>query len=166
MRKTGHKPVLFISALPGAENFARMLVGEIAVEMRVARNAKAALATLRREEFSIVLVDSLTIPAATAELIWQRSGLATALEMNLSAMGMERVLREVSGVLHRRERETLNAREEATHALQDEIRQEVTALLLQTELMMREQSLSPTVARKLETLHSLTDALRLRLRSA
>lgn len=166
MNETGHKLVLFVSGLAGAENLARALVNETAVEVRVAHNGKGALATLRREEFSVVLVDTSTIQADTAGLIWQRSGLATALEMDLTHVGGERVIREVAGVLQRRDRESQKAREVAAHAVQDELREDVTALLLQTELMMRERALSPSMARKLETLRSLTDALRVRLRSA
>ena len=166
MGETGQKTILLVSAMSGAENLAETLSRETHAGVHVARNLRSALAVLRRNEFAAVLVDTGTIPEQTAELIWQRAGLASNLEMHLGQAGAAKVIREVSSALQRREREAELARREATHAMQDELRQEITGLLLQTELMMRERSLPPAMERKVRMLHDLTDALRGRLRSA
>ena len=166
MGETGQKTVLLVSAMPGAENLAETLSRDAHVGVQVARNLRSALAVLRRNEFAAVLVDTSTIPDETAELIWQRAGLAANMEMHLGQTGAAKVIRAVSSVVQRREREAELARREAAHAIQDELRQEITGLLLQTELMMRERSLPPAVERKVRMLHDLTDALRGRLRSA
>ncbi|MBS1813954.1 MAG: hypothetical protein JSS87_03665 [Acidobacteria bacterium] len=166
MEETGQKTVLLVSAMSGAENLAATLSHEAHVPVQVARNLRSTLAALRRAEFGAVLVDTGTISEETVELIWQRSGLAANMEMRLEGVGATKIIREVSSVMQRREREAEQARREATHALQDEFRQELTGLLLQTELMMREPSMPPSVERKVRVLHDLTDALRVRLRNA
>lgn len=166
MGETGQYRMLLVSAMTGTQNFAESLSQESGITVQIARNLRAALAVLRREEFAAVLVDTNTIPVESTELIWQRTGLAVPLEIPMGTTGHARMQREVIAVMQRRDREARLARMEATHALQDELRQQLTGLRLQTELMMRERSVPPALARKVQTLHELTDALCMRLRSA
>lgn len=165
MEETGQQITLLVSSMTGVQNFAEALSQETGVTVQVARNLRAALAVLRRKEFTAVLVDTATIPVESTELVWQRTGLAIPVEMSLGQTGHARVVREVTAVLQRRDREIRLARMEAANAVQDELRQQLAGLLLQTELMMREPAIPPAIARKAQTLHELAGALCVRFRS-
>jgi hypothetical protein len=160
--------ILMVTAMEGAENLAAVLSREADVTVQVARNRTSAAAVLRREAFTIVLVDSALSQAqpGSMEALWQRADLAVPLELNLAELGAERLIRQICGILERREQEYVLARRAAGLDIEDELRAQVTGLLLQSDLVLREQAIPPMVREKLETLRELADGLRVRLRHA
>ncbi len=167
MKNEAHS-VLIVTAMEGAENLAGLLSREADVTVQVARNRTSALAVLRREAFTIVLVDSLLSQAhpESMEALWERADLAVPLELNLAELGAVRVIRQVCGILARREREYVLARKVAGLEIEEALRSQVTGLLLQSDLMLREQAIPPMVRERLVTLRELADGLRVRLRHA
>jgi hypothetical protein len=167
MRKAS-KTVLMVTAVEGAENLAAALSRQADVMVQVARNRRSAMAVLRREEFTILLVDSALAQADSdgVETLWQRASLAVPMEINIASVGPAQLIRLVRGVLIRREHESLLARRAAEVAIEDELRSHVTGLLLQSDLMLREKSVPPILLEKIKALRELADGLRVRLRSA
>ena len=163
------KSILIVTAVEGAENLGAVLSREANVTVQVARSRRSALAVLRREEFTLVLLD-LAMPGGAHDVvegeidtIWQRSGLAVPMELNLASVGAARLVRLVRGILARREQETLLARRVARTAIEEELRSQVTGLLLQSELILRETSIPEPMREKLTALRELADELRVRL---
>lgn len=163
---TERHSLLLVSAMEGAENLARYLSREMEIEVAVARTCRAAAATLRREEFSIVLCDTALICREDLGVLHQRIGYAVPLEADIARLGAEKLLRRLKNVLERREQEVLLARLAATHEIGDTLRHQVTGLLLQSDLILREKSLSPALANKLEQLREMADGIRVRLQNA
>lgn len=160
------RTLLLVSGITGVENLAKMVSRELGLSIQIAKTRRAAAAALRREAFTIVLVDSSMPEGEDPELLWQRTGLAIPMEMALADVGASLLLRQLRSTLARREHEAALARRAASHAIEDEMRQQVTGLLLQSELLLLEKSIPPTMEKRVMALRTLADGLRTRLRNA
>jgi len=124
--------ILIVSGVEGARNCAAVVGTQLGMEVEVAEGRKAALAALRRHEFSAVVVDDTMAECdpAAAEAIWERSGLAIPLQINFALSGAARLIREIRAALHRREREQGLARRAAAAAIENELKSTVAGMLL------------------------------------
>ncbi len=160
--------VLLVTAIPGAENLAEVLSERARVKIELVRSRRAALASLRRYSFDVVMVD-VTLPqgeVTPTQMLWQNTGDALPMEVDLRALGAASVARLLRGSLRRREQMETQVREQVTRNLAEEMRGAVTGLLLQSDLVLREQALTPSVEAKVREMRALADDLRLRLRPA
>jgi hypothetical protein len=163
------KTVLIVTAIEGAENLARALSREANAVVEIAHSRRAALARLRRDPVTAVLMDS-SLPEAemtTSEMVWQNASGAMPVELNLPSFGANGVVRLLRSLLEGREQaETLGRREAAT-AVAQELHSTITSLLLQSDLMLHETALlSPSMAEKAREVKVLAETLRVRLRSS
>jgi signal transduction histidine kinase len=158
--------VLLVTAIAGAENCAAVIGRQLGLAVELAQNRRAALACLRRREYSVLVLDEGLAEAdpAGADVLWQQAGLAIPVQVNLGISGCNRVLREVRAALQRREREMSLAMRAATQLMEGEMNTALTGLLLQTELALAEPELPPHVARKLQQVVDLAGTLREQLR--
>lgn len=128
-------------------------------------NRRSGLAALRRAQYSLVLLDeglAEANPVAT-DLLFQNSGDAPVLEINLSQAGAARVIRQARAALHRRALDESRARVAAAASLQSELRASLSGLLLESQLALREAG--PEQAPKLRQLVRMAGDLRNRLRA-
>jgi CheY-like chemotaxis protein len=162
------KTVLIVTAIEGAENLARALSREANAVVEIARSRRAALARLRRDSVTAVLLDT-SLPDSemtTSEMLWQNAGVAVPLAINISVLGAAGVVRLLRNVLEGREQAETLGRREATMAVAQELQSTITGLLLQSDLMLRDKGISPEMAVKVREVKGLTDELRVRLRLA
>jgi CheY-like chemotaxis protein len=162
------KTVLIVTANEGAENLARALSREADAVVEIARSRRAALARLRRDPVTALLLDS-SMPEAemtTSEMVWQNAEEAVPLEINLASLGAPGVVRLLRNLLEGRERAEALGRRAAAAAVAQELQSTVTGLLLQGDLMLRDKDLSPEALEKVRRMRELADVLRVRLRSA
>ena len=162
------KTVLIVTAIEGAENLARALSREADAVVEIARSRRAALARLRRDPVTAVLLDA-SLPDAemtTSDMVWQNAGGAMPLEINLSVLGAAGVVRLLRNLLDGREQAEALGRREATTAVAQELQSTITSLLLQSDLMLRDKAISPEMADKVREVKDLTDTLRVRLQAA
>jgi hypothetical protein len=159
------KSILIVTAMDGAENLARALSREADAVVEIARSRRAALARLRRDPVTAVLLDSSLSEAelTTSEIVWQNARGAVPLEINLASLGVNGVVRLLRSLLDGRERAAATGRREATAAVAQELQSTITSLLLQSDLMLREKALTPSVADKARQLKELATSLRVRL---
>ncbi len=159
------KIVLIVTAIDGAENLARALSREADAVVEIARSRRAALARLRRDPVTALLLDT-SLPDSemtTSEMVWQNAAGAVPLEINLSSLGATGVVRLLRNLLHGREQaETLGRREAATAVAQD-LQSTITSLLLQSDMLLRDKGITPMVADRVRHVKELTDSLRVRL---
>lgn len=157
--------VLMVTGIEGAQNCAAVLAKELKTDVEVASGRRAALATLRRREFAVIVVDESLVECdpATAEALWEQSGLAIPLQINFALSGAARLLREVRSALHRREREQLLARRAAASAIEQELKATLAGLLLNSQLALNGANVPPPVADKLRVVAELAGALRKQL---
>ena len=112
---------------------------------------------LRSHEYSVVVVDQSMLEADPdqAEVVLQHTGNAVVLHVNCAILGVERMVREVRAALGRRENEVRAARLEAEQSLRSDLREPLTALLLQCDLALSLSSLSAAAKDKLHNIHDL-----------
>ena len=130
--------ILMVTGIEGARNCAAVVGAQLGMEVEVAEGRKAALAALRRREFSAVVVDETMAECdpAAAETIWEHAGLAIPLQINFALSGAARLIREIRAALHRREREQTLARRAAAAAIETELKSTVAGLLLHSQLAL------------------------------
>ncbi len=159
--------VLLVTSIAGAENCASTIARQLDLSVDLAQNRRAALAELRRREYSVVVLDEALAEAdpAGTEVMWQQAGVAIPVQVNLGISGCNRVLREVRSALQRRERELSLAMRAATQLMEGEMNTTITGLLLQTELALAEPALPANVAAKLRQVVELAGTLRNHLRN-
>lgn len=159
--------VLLVTTMAGAENCASAIGRQLGVSVELAQNRRAALTSLRRREYSVIVLDEGLADSdpAGAEVLWQQAGLAIPIQVNLGISGCNRVLREVRSALQRRERELSLAMRAAAQLMEGEMNTTLTGLLLQTQLALAEPTLPAHVAAKLQQVVELAGALRNRLRN-
>ncbi len=163
-----NRNVLIITTLEAAAPCARTLAEHIGARVEIAPGRKAALLAIKREEFGLVVIEESLAEAdlAWAEHIWQLSGSALPLELNLATSGTARLTREVKAALARRDREQALARKAIAREMEDELKSAVTGIMLESELALREPALPPPLQPKLRRLVELAGTLRERLRRA
>jgi hypothetical protein len=162
------KTVLIVTAIDGAENLARAISREANAVVEIARSRRAALARLRRDPVTAILMDSSLSDAemTTSEMVWQNAEGAVPLELNLALLGASGVVRILRNLLEGREQAELLGRREAAAAVAQELQSTITSLLLQSDLMLHEEALTPNIAQKAREMKDLAETLRIRLRSS
>lgn len=157
--------MLMITSILGAENCAAALANQLGFSVETAASRKEGLTRLRRREYTIVVVDDAIAESDPegVELLWKHAGLAIPLQINFAISGTARLMREVRAVLARREQEQSLAMRAAAVAVESELRDTVTGLLLHSQLALNEPSLSPELSAKLKTVAELAGTLQQRL---
>jgi hypothetical protein len=157
--------LLMITSILGAENCAAALANQLEFSVEIVPNRKDGLARLRRHEYTIIVVDDAVAESDPegAELLWKHAGLAVPLQINFAISGTARLVREVRAVLNRREQEQALAMRAAAVAVESELRDTVTGLILHSQLALAEPALSPELSAKLRTVADLAGNLRQRL---
>jgi hypothetical protein len=157
--------ILMVTGIEGASNCAETLGRDLKTVVQVAAGRKAALTTLRRQEFAVVVVDETLAECdpAAAEAIWEQAGLAIPLQINFALSGAARLLREIRSALHRREREQTLARRAAATAIETELKSTVAGLLLHSQLALNGAEVPSPLADKLRVVAELAGSLRAQL---
>lgn len=160
------RTVLLVTAVEGAASMASAISENAGAVVELVRSRRAALASLRRYRFDVVVVDAALSEAEVTptEMLWQNAEGAIPLELELRALGASVVLRVLTTILERREQMEANVREAVTRSIAEEIRGTVTGLLLQSDLVLRDKAITPGVEAKVREMRALADGLRVRLR--
>ena len=159
--------ILIVTGIEGARNCAAVVAAQLGMEVEVADGRKAALAALRRREYAAVAVDETMAECdpASAEAVWEHSGLAIPLQINFALSGTTRLIREIRSALHRREREQTLARRAATAAIESELKSTVAGLLLYSQLALTGSDISAPAAERMRVVADLASNLRQQLNS-
>jgi hypothetical protein len=81
--------------------------------------------------------------------------MAVPVFVNFGISGVERILRELRAALSRRGLETVLARHSARQALRDELKDDVTVLLLSCGMLLEEPNLSDSARMRLQQVEGL-----------
>lgn len=140
----------------------------LGVEAEVASSRRAALQALTRREYAVLLLDQAMVEADVegAELLWKQAGLAIPVQVNLALSSPARIVREVRAALVRREQEMSLSLRAAAAAVDTEIKNAVTALLLQSQLALSVEGLAPAAREKVAQVVQLAEGLRGKLETA
>jgi len=157
--------VLLVSALSGAENCAAAIMQQMGLDVEVAPGWREALDALRAGSYSAVIVeDSLAEgDPRGAEVLWKMAGLAIPMQVNFALTGSARLIRDLRAALARREQEQGAAHLAALRAVESELRNTISGLLLHTQLALREGPPSPQLEQRLRLMAELAGNLKQRL---
>jgi len=141
------------------------LAGQLKLTVEIAASRAAAVRLLARRGYSVVVVDQnlAETDAEGADLIWKNAGVAIPLQLNFALAGSARLEREIRAALARREREQVLAVAAARSAVDAELKNAITGILLESRLALAEENLPPRVENRLKTLALMADRLRERL---
>ena len=117
---------------------------------QVASTLQAAIAKMREQEYSAVVIDQFLMEAEPdeGEVMLQHLGSAFPVYVNCAISGIERVVREVRSALSRRVREEEIARVSATRVIWSELKESVTAILLSCDMVLASKGCSRTHGRQ------------------
>src|SRR5438309_5535159 len=137
--------ILLITPSARAQDCAKALHEATEETTQVADTLRQALAHLRAQEFSAVVIDQsfLETEPDESETALEHIGMAIPVHINFAISGMERLIREIRAALYRRKKEGVLARQGAQQALRNELKGTVTALLLSCEMASRRRILKP-----------------------
>jgi len=159
--------VLLVTPTAGADDCAITIDRQLGLAVEVAPGRRAALASLRRRDYAVIVVDEALIESdpAGAEVLWQHAGLAIPLQVNFGISGCDRVLREVRTALQRREKELSLTMRAAAQLMESEMNTAITGLLLQAQLALAEPALPAGAVLKLQNIVELASSLGALLRN-
>lgn len=157
--------ILLITKSSHDQECAAALLAATRINIVLAPDIRTALARLRDEEFSAVVVDeSLLEPSAKSiDLLVKRLGRAVGVFVNLAVSRMERVVRDVQAALHRAEQERAVARQAVEFDLRGQLRSELTGILLWTQQALELPALPAAAESKLKSVYETADKIRERL---
>jgi len=155
--------VLLLASESAGEAIADALRHSLDAEILLLPSPRAALARLRHDDFTLVVLDeslAAADPEAT-ERVYQ-AATAPVLELNLAICSAPRIVRQARAALVRRTRDLALAQTAAASLLHSELSQTLAGILLESELALRQAT--PTQQPKLRELVELASQLRDRLR--
>jgi signal transduction histidine kinase len=157
--------VLLVSALSGAQNCAAVIMQQMGLDVEVVPGRREALDALRAGSYDALIVeDSLAEgDPRGAEVLWKMAGLAIPMQVNFALTGSARLIRDLRAALARREQEQGAAQRAALRAVESELRNTVSGLLLHTQLALRESLPSPQLEQRLRLMAELAGNLKQRL---
>lgn len=123
----------------------------------------AALSRLQSLECHVLAIDQSLLEAdyRALDTLLNHAGTAMPLYVNLALHSTERIVREVQVALRRAEKEKLVAMQSAQGALRSQLRDEVTGILLTSELALRHPAVSAPVAEKLRLVQDMAQKMRM-----
>ena len=157
--------VLLITSSGRGQECGKVLEEATSQPVHVAEDLRQAILRLRAEEYLAVVIDQslLETEPGESETVLQHIGTAIPVHVNFAICGMDRVVRELRGALHRRKREEMVARQAVKRVLCSELKDPLTAMLLSCELALEVPDLPAPAADKIRTVHQLALDLRTRL---
>jgi len=157
--------ILLVWASERAQSLAAAITERQQQEVQIASTLQQGCERLRSDEYSAALIDQWISEAepARSDLLFDCLGGAVPLFVNFGINSQDRVLRELRAALERRQRETVLVRRNAEVALHDELKDDVTALLLSCGVAMREPGLSESLSARLNRIKEVAIQIRARL---
>ena len=116
-------------------------------------------------EFDALAIDQTLLEAdfRALDTLLNHVGLATSLYVNLGLHSCERVVREAQVALRRAEKSRGIAMRLAERLLRNELRSEITGILLTSELALRHGAIPEEVAAKIHLVQDMVQKMRARL---
>jgi hypothetical protein len=157
--------ILLITPSERGQECAVTLEDSTGNETHWAASLQSALARLREQTYSAVVLDQFLLESEPAESdqVLEHLGTAFPVYLNFAISGMERLIREVRSALHRRQREEIQARLAVEQHFLSEIGESLTAMLLSCELAMAVPNIPGAAAEKILAVDNLARQMRLRL---
>ncbi len=160
--------ILLVTTSSRAKECAAALEQGTGHKTHLAGSVPQAVSKLQAAEYEGLAIDQSVLESdfRAFDTLLNRCGIAMPLHVNLALHSTERVVREVQAALRRGEKEKLVATRAAGQMLRNQLRSEVTGILLSSELALRQASISPDVAEKVKSVRELAEKMKTQLQIA
>ncbi|MGA2687305.1 MAG: hypothetical protein ABSE85_04460 [Candidatus Korobacteraceae bacterium] len=160
--------ILLVTTSSRARECAAALEQGTGHKTHVASSVPQAVTKMQAAEYDGLAIDQSLLESdfRALDTLLNRCGIAVPLYVNLALHSNERVVREVQVALRRAEKERLMATRTAEQLLRNQLRSQVTGILLNSELALRQKSISPDVAEKVRSVRELAEKMRSQLEIA
>jgi len=157
--------ILFITASSRAKECAAALERGTGHKTQLATSVPQAVTRLRNAEYDTLVIDQSLLEADFRALhtLLNHAGTALPVYVNLGLHSTERIVREVQVALRRGEKEKATALRTVERDLRNQLRNEVTGIMLTSQLALRNPSLPADVAAKLQLVQDMAEKMRKRL---
>jgi len=157
--------IILVSASSRAKDCAAAIEEKNHQQTQVANSLAKAIEHLQDHEYDIIVVDESfqQVESGADSLVASHAGNAVPVYVNLALHGTDRVAQDVNRALQRLVSERLASMRAAENLLRNELRGQVTAILLNSELALREAQLPTSAAAKMKEVHDLAEQMRMRL---
>jgi hypothetical protein len=96
-------------------------------------------------------------------MVLEHIGTAIPVHVNFAISSMDRVVRDLRAALHRHKKEVLLVRREVQQAIQNELKDTVTAILLSCEMALQVPNLPGSAEVKMRSVRDLAQDVRVKL---
>jgi hypothetical protein len=160
--------ILLVTTSSRARECAAALEQGTGHKTHVASTVPQAVSKLQAADYDALAIDQSLLEAdfRAFDTLLNNCGLAVPLHVNLALQSADRMAREVQVALRRTENEKLLATRAAERVLCNQLRGELTGILLNSELALRQKSISPEVAEKVSSVRELAEKMRSQLEIA
>jgi len=160
--------ILLVTTSSRAKECAAALEQGTGHKTHVASSVPQAVSKLEAVDYEGLAIDQSVLESdfRALDTLLNHCGLAMPLHINLALHSTERVVRELQAALRRAEKERLVAVHAAGQVLRSQLRSEVTGILLNSELALRQAAVPPEVAEKLKSVRELAEKMRSQLQIA
>ena len=157
--------ILLITPYQNAPDCAAQIERATRDEVKTVNNTRLALSALRTGNFDLVVADENLIESAPGswDTVIQRMGSASPLVIDLACLRPEKVATLVLASRKRRDFDYEMARQRARFELESELKNDVTGLLIQSELALKSEGLSFTTCERMRAVLETARRLRSRL---
>ncbi len=157
--------ILMIWSSERARDYAFSIEHAVQQTVQIASSLHQGCECLRAEEFSAVIVDQWVTEAEPepTSVLFDHLGPAVPVFVNFGISGVERILRELRAALSRRGREMVLARHVARQGLRDELKDDVTALLLSCDVALQESDRGEVSAERLRKIREIANQIKTKL---
>jgi hypothetical protein len=154
--------ILLVTASSRAPEYAGALEQGTGQKTEVAGSVPQAVTRLRNAEYEALAIDQSLLESdfRALDTLLNHSGTAMPIYVNLSLHGSERVVREAQVALRRGEKEKRLALRTVERDLRNQLRGEVTGILLTSELALRHPAIPAEVAAKLQLVQDMAQKMR------
>jgi hypothetical protein len=134
----------------------------------VAGTVPQAVSRLQAAEYDALAIDQslLETDLRALDTLLNHCGMAMPAYVNLALHSTDRVVREMQVALRRFESERFLAMQSAVKILGSQLRGNLTGILLNSDLALRQRSISPDVAEKVQSVRDLAEKIRTQLGNA
>jgi hypothetical protein len=154
--------ILLVTTSPRGKDCAAALELGTGHKVHVSTTVPFALSRLQATEYDAIAIDQSLLEADPRALdaLFNRCGMAIPLYVNPALHSIERIVREIQVGLRRIDGERMRAMHSAERVLASQLRGNLTGILLNSDLALRQKSISSDVAEKVKSVRDLAEMMR------
>jgi hypothetical protein len=160
--------ILLVTTSSRAKDCAAAVEQGTGHKTHLAGTVPQAVSRLEAAEYDALAIDQslLETDLHGLDTLLNHCGLAMPLYLNLALHNSERIVREVQTALRRFDAERVAAMRSVERVLGSQLRGNLTGILLNSDLALRQKSISPDVAENVRSVRDLAEKMRTQLGKA